>query len=129
MAKCCSGPPSSLPRSQSSGTRDVVRVVGIVPPFVPREDSIRGNSFYRAPSGKWAQETCAGFPKQRYATRKPSNVQGRDRMGIVEGSGGYRVRGVSVRGKLVLSTIPGYKTRGIAMWLNGVLTTGKLTPK
>ena len=45
-------------------------------------------------------------------------------MRIVEGSGAYRVRGVSIRGKLVLSTIPGYRTSGIAMWLNVVLIPG-----
>ena len=32
-------------------------------------------------------------------------------MGIVEGSCGYRARGVSIRGKFVLSRNPGYKTR------------------
>ena len=30
----------------------------------------------------------------------PGKVQGRDRVGIVEGSSGYRARGVSIRGKL-----------------------------
>ena len=34
-------------------------------------------------------------------------------MGIVEGSCGYRARGVSIRGKFVLSRNPGYKTRGV----------------
>ena len=33
-------------------------------------------------------------------------------MGIVEGSCGYRGRGISIRGKFVLSRNPGYKTRG-----------------
>ena len=32
-------------------------------------------------------------PQQRYATGEPGKVQGRDRMGIVEGSCGYRTRG------------------------------------
>ena len=40
--------------------------------------------------------------------------------GIVEGSCGYRARGVSIGGNL------GYKTRG---WLNVVLPPGKPTPK
>ena len=35
-----------------------------------------------------------------------------DHVGIVEGSCGYRARGVSIRGKFVLSRNPGYKTRG-----------------
>ena len=33
-------------------------------------------------------------------------------MGIVEGSCGHRARGVSIRGKSVLSRNPGYQTRG-----------------
>ena len=40
-------------------------------------------------------------------------IQGPDRAGIVEGSCGYRVRGVSIRRKFVLSRNLGYKTRGI----------------
>ena len=59
---------------------------------------IRGNSFYRAPRGKWAQKTCAGGPKQRYATGEPGKAQGRDRVGIVEG---YRARMDVIRGKFV----------------------------
>ena len=35
------------------------------------------NSFYQAPGGTWAQETCAGAPQQRYATGEPGKVQGR----------------------------------------------------
>ena len=65
-------------------------------------------------------------PQQRYMPEEPGNVQGRDRVGIVEESCGYRVRGVSIRGKFVLSRNPGYKTSGVAMWLNVVLTPGSL---
>ena len=68
------------------------------------------------------QETCAGCPQQRYATGQPGKVQGRDRVGIVDGSYGYRVRGVSIRGKFVLSRNTVYKT--VAMWLNVVLIPG-----
>ena len=50
-------------------------------------------------------------------------------MGIVEGSCGNRARGVSIRGKFVLSRNMGYRTRGVAMLLNIVLTPGKTTPK
>ena len=39
-------------------------------------------------------------------------------MRSVEGSCGYLARGVSIRGKFVLSRNPGYKTGGVAMWLN-----------
>ena len=53
-----------------------------------------------------------GAPQQRYIPGEPGNVQGRDRVGIVEGSCGYRARWVSIRGKFVLSRNPGYKTRG-----------------
>ena len=41
---------------------------------------------------------------QRYATEEPIKVQGRDRVGIVEGFCGYRTRGISIRGKFVLSS-------------------------
>ena len=69
-------------------------------------------SFYRPTGGKWAQETCARCPKQRYATGEPGKVQGRGRVGIVEGSCGNRARGASIRGQFVLSRNLGYKTRG-----------------
>ena len=67
-----------------------------------------------------------GTPQQRYIPGEPGNVQGRDRVGIVEGSCGYRARGVSIRGKFVLSRNSGYKTRWVAMWLKVVLTLGSL---
>ena len=71
--------------------RDLVRVVGIVSPFVTRGGvSIRGKFVLSSPGGKWAQQTCAGCPQQRYATGEPGKVQGRDRVGIVEVSCGYR---------------------------------------
>ena len=50
-------------------------------------------------------------------------------MGIVEGSCGNRARGDSIRGQFVLSRNMGYRTRGVAMLLNIVLTPGKPTPK
>ena len=39
-------------------------------------------------------------------------------MGSVEGFCGYQARGISIRGKFVLSRNTGYKTRGVAIWLN-----------
>ena len=54
---------------------------------------------------------------------------GRDRVEIVEGSCGYRARGVSIRGKFVLSRNMEYKTRWVAMLINVVLTPGKPIPK
>ena len=87
-----------------------MRVVGIVAPLAPRGVSIRENSFYGAPGGKWAQETCAGCPQQRYATGEAGKVQGWDHVGIVEWFCGNWARGVSIRGKFVLSIRLGYKT-------------------
>ena len=87
----------------------------------------RGTRLGGSPCGtgcKWAHDTCAGCPQQRYATGEPGKVQGRDRVGIIEVSCGYRARWVSVRGKFVLSRNSWYKTRGVAMWLNVVLTSG-----
>ena len=43
--------------------RDLVRVVGIVTPFAPWGLVFEKNSFYRAPVGKWVQETCAECPQ------------------------------------------------------------------
>ena len=88
-----------------------MRVVGIVALFAPRGVSIRGKFVLLSARGKWAQETSAGCPKQRYATGEPDKVQERDHMWIVDGSCGYQARGVSIRGKFVLSRNPGYKTR------------------
>ena len=85
--------------------RDLVRVVGV---------SIAGKFVLSSPRGE------------------PGKVQGRDRVGTVEELGyfcslcptgvgensfytvpqGYRARGVSIRGKFVLSRNPGYKSRG-----------------
>ena len=60
-------------------------------------------------------ETCVGCPKQWHATEEPGKVQGRDRVGIVEGSCVYLIRGFSIRGKFVLSRNPEYKIGGVDM--------------
>ena len=96
----------------------------MVAAFVPRGSVFRRNSFYRAPAGNCVQENCAGYTQQRYAKGESGKVQGRDRVEIVEGSCGYRARWVSIRGQFVLSRTPEYKTRGVVMWLNEVLTPG-----
>ena len=72
--------------------RDLVRVVVIVARIAPRGSSIRGKFVLSSPRGYSAQETCAGRPQQRYATGEPGNVQGRDRVGIVEGGPAVSVR-------------------------------------
>ena len=71
-----------------------------------------------------AKETCVGCPQEPHATEEPGKVQGRDHVGIVEGSCVYLAHGVSIRGKFVLSRNPEYKTTGVDMWLNVVLTPG-----
>ena len=64
-------------------------------------------------SGTGLSVSC-GY-QQRYAMGEPDKVLGRDRVGIVKESCGYRARWISIRGKFVLSTNPGYKTRwGVA---------------
>ena len=95
MAKRSSDPRVAYPEVKVQ-VRDLVRVMCIVAPFAPRGIGTRGNSFYRAPVGKWAQETYAGCAQERYATGEPGKVQGRDRVGIVEGFCGYRARGVAM---------------------------------
>ena len=61
VAKYSSDPRQAYPEVKLQG-RDLVRVVGIVPPL-PHWGPVPGeNSFYRAPVGKWAQETCPGCP-------------------------------------------------------------------
>ena len=102
--------------------RDLVRVVGIVANFAPRGSVFGENSLYRALGDKWAQETCAGCPKQQYAMGEPGKVQGRDRVCIVERSCGCRTIYDQCSGKFVLSRNPVYMIRGVAMWLNIVLT-------
>ena len=77
---------------------------------------IRGNFVFIEPQGINGTgdlcRVCAGCPQQRYIPGEPGNIQGRNHVGIVEWSCGYRARGVSIRGKFVLSRNPGYKTRG-----------------
>ena len=88
--------------SQSSGTvmcGDCRRVL-----WVPRS---RGNFVLSSPGG-------GGNGPRRLVPGAPSNVQGPHRVWIVEGSCGYRTRGVSIRENFVLSSNLGYKTRGVA---------------
>ena len=89
--------------------------------------------FIMPKGGKWTQETWVGCPQQQHATEEPGKVQGQDRVWIVEGSCVYLARGVSIRGKFVLSRNPEYKTRGGGRrkrrGLNVVLSPGWPTPK
>ena len=103
VARSSSDPRKAYPAVKLQGW-DLVQVVGIVALFAPLGVGTRGDFVFRAPGGKWAQE-------QRYATGEPGKLQSRDRVGIVEESCGYRARGVSIRGKFVLSRNMEYKTR------------------
>ena len=115
VIKRSSDPHGSPPRSLSSGTGPNASC-GYCCPLCPAGVQYSGNiRFYRAPKGRWAQETYAGCPQQRYTTGESGKVQGRDRVGIVDGSCGNRARRVSIGGKFVLSRNPGYKTRVVSM--------------
>ena len=92
---------------------------------LPHRGSIFGeNSFYLAPGCKLAQETCGGCPQQCKRLRRA-----RQSSGTVPCGDCRRGHGVSIRGKFVLSRHPKYKTSGVDMWLNAVLTPGCPTPK
>ena len=89
--------------------RDLVRVVGIVAHFDQGESILGKNSFFIESQG--VNVSCAMCPQQRYAKGEPSTVQGRNRVGIIEESCGYRTRRVSIGEKFVLS-----KNQGTRRW-------------
>ena len=59
-------------------------------------------------------------PQQRYATGDPGKFQGQDRVGIVEGSFGYRAghAGSIFGGNPFYRETWGSRGGGVAMWLN-----------
>ena len=66
------------------------------------------NSFYQDTWGtrlgdRHVSKCSSDRPKQQYATGEPGKIYGWDGVGIVEASCEYRARGVSIRGKFVLS--------------------------
>ena len=65
-----------------------------------------------------------GAPSSGTPRESQTKSQGPDRVGIVEGSCRYRPLGVCIRENFVLSRNLGYKARGVAKWLNVVLTPG-----
>ena len=79
--------------------------------------SVRGkfvlsrNLWYKSTGSPHVAIRCSD-PPAAYATGEPGQVQRRDRVGIVEGSCGYRAPAVSIWGKFVLSRNLGYKMRG-----------------
>ena len=58
------------------------------------------------------RRSVPGAPSSSTSRESQAMFRDRTRVGIVEGSCGYRAREVSIRGKFVLSRNPGYKTRG-----------------
>ena len=62
----------------------------------------RGKLYLSSPRERKDTGDLCQVPQQRYVTGKPGKLQGRDRVGILEESCGYRARGVSIRGKFVL---------------------------
>ena len=95
--------------------RNLVRVLSIVAPFVPR------GSVFGENGGKWAQETCAMCPQQRYTTGEPGKFQGRDHVGILEGYCTGPAGPVFGGNSFYRET---RVTSGVAMWLNVDLTSG-----
>ena len=83
-----------------------MRVVGIVAPFAPMGAGTRGTFVLSTRGGNGPRRRVSGAPSSGtlgYATGEPGKLQSRDRVGIVEGSCGYRARGVSIRGKFHLA--------------------------
>ena len=93
-----------------------MRVVGIVAPFAPL-GTVPGENRFNEPRVEIGTEDLFRVPLAAVRHEEPGKLQGRDRVWIVKGSCEFRVRGVSIRGKFVLSKNLGYKTRGVAMWL------------
>ena len=80
VAKRSSDPRVAYPELKIQ-IRDLVRVVGIVVRFAPRGSIFGENSFYRAPGGKLAQETCDGA----LSSGTPRKSQAKFRVGTVWG--------------------------------------------
>ena len=74
--------------------RELVRVVGIVAPFAPLPGA---NLFYRAQGVNWHRRSVSGAPSSGTPRKSQEKFKGQDRVGIVEGSTGYRARGVKVQ--------------------------------
>ena len=100
MAKRSSDPRVAYPEVKVQ-VRDLVRVVGIVAPLPQGRSVPWENSFYRAQVVKGHRRLVPGVPSSGAPPGEPGKVQGRDRVGIVEGFCGYRARSVSIRGKFV----------------------------
>ena len=95
VAKRSSDPQVAYPEVKVQ-VRDLVRVVGIVAPFAQCGISIRGKFVLSSLRVQLGTGDICRVP----TAGEPGKVQGRERVGIVEESCGYRARGVSIRRKL-----------------------------
>ena len=91
-------------------------------PFAPW-GSVPGETFSSLRVYMGTGDLCR-VPPTAARHRRARQSSGTGPNGIVEGYCGYRARGVSIREKIVLLRNLGCKTRGVAMWLNVVLTPG-----
>ena len=101
-----------------------MRVVGIVARFSPLGAGTRGKFVLLSSREKMGTGDMCRVPLAAVRHGRARQNQRRDLVGIVEGSCGYRARGVSIRGKFVLSKKPEVQDEGVAIWLNVVLTPG-----
>ena len=126
VAKCSSDPRQAYPEVKLQGReaypevklqgRDQVRVVGIVAPFAPLGVGTLGKFVLPSPGGGMGTCNLCRVPLAEVRHERARQLQGRDRVGIVEGSIGYQARGANIR----------YKSTEVAMWLNIVLTVASL---
>ena len=128
MAKRSSDPRIAYPEVKLQ-VRDPVRVVGIVAPFASLGVGTRRQFVLSSPREKMGIGDLCRMPPAALHTGRATQTSGTGPCGDYRRVPWYRACGVSIRGKLVLSRNMGYKTRGVAMLLNVVLTPGKPTPK
>ena len=89
-----------------------MRVVGIAAPLCPSGGRYPEKIRFIEPQGGNGSRRRAPGASTSGTPRDSQQTSESDRVGIVEGSFGNRARGVSIRGKFVLSRNMGYKTRG-----------------
>ena len=96
--------------------------MGILPPFAPRGVQYSGEIRFNAPQDVLGTGDLCRMHPAAVRPERTRQSSGTARVGIVEGSCGYRAHRVSIRGTFIISRNPGYKTRGVAMKVNVVLT-------
>ena len=91
--------PGSLPVSQSSCTAPSASC-GYCCALCPTRGRYPGKIRFIEPQGVNGHRRPVSDSPQQYATGEPGKVQGRDRVGIVEGFCGYRARAGQYSGKI-----------------------------